>query len=170
MMNKKAIAAFAAGATLLAGFAMATPAMAEETPVVYVSAAKAKTAAAYEAYTKAQAAADAVTVPAEPKEPTSDTVKAFYEKLGEVYALKADAKGTGPDYEAAKAFVNGMAAHKKAVEDKAAKQTEAARLRDLYLAAVAAEKNAVPDPVEPTLEQKQKKAIAKVYTAKQKVD
>ena len=29
MMNKKAIAAFAAGATLLAGFAMATPAMAE---------------------------------------------------------------------------------------------------------------------------------------------
>ena len=30
MMNKKAIAAFAAGATLLAGFAMATPAMAEK--------------------------------------------------------------------------------------------------------------------------------------------
>ena len=30
MMNKKAIAAFAAGATLLAGFAMATPAMAQE--------------------------------------------------------------------------------------------------------------------------------------------
>ncbi|EIK81400.1 hypothetical protein CGSMWGv1400E_02842, partial [Gardnerella vaginalis 1400E] len=30
MMNKKAIAAFAAGATLLAGFAMATPAMASE--------------------------------------------------------------------------------------------------------------------------------------------
>ncbi|AEF31019.1 hypothetical protein HMPREF9231_0284 [Gardnerella vaginalis HMP9231] len=29
MMNKKAIAAFAAGATLLAGFAMATPAMAD---------------------------------------------------------------------------------------------------------------------------------------------
>ncbi|NSX24289.1 hypothetical protein [Gardnerella vaginalis] len=28
MMNKKAIAAFAAGATLLAGFAMATPAFA----------------------------------------------------------------------------------------------------------------------------------------------
>ena len=32
MMNKKAIAAFAAGATLLAGFAMATPAFAAETP------------------------------------------------------------------------------------------------------------------------------------------
>ena len=29
MMNKKAIAAFAAGATLLAGFAMATPAFAK---------------------------------------------------------------------------------------------------------------------------------------------
>ncbi|MFU0541755.1 hypothetical protein ACMZ8L_06275, partial [Gardnerella vaginalis] len=32
MMNKKAIAAFAAGATLLAGFAMATPAMAAKVP------------------------------------------------------------------------------------------------------------------------------------------
>ncbi|MDK6989088.1 hypothetical protein QP332_24170, partial [Escherichia coli] len=32
MMNKKAIAAFAAGATLLAGFAMATPAFAADAP------------------------------------------------------------------------------------------------------------------------------------------
>ena len=35
MMNKKAIAAFAAGATLLAGFAMATPAMAESLIPMY---------------------------------------------------------------------------------------------------------------------------------------
>ena len=44
MMNKKAIAAFAAGATLLAGFAMATPAMAGDyTNEVYTEAFAAKT-------------------------------------------------------------------------------------------------------------------------------
>ena len=178
MMNKKAIAAFAAGATLLAGFAMATPAMAEETPVVYVSVAKAKTAAAYEAYTKAKAVLDKMTVPADPAEPQitlpqGKTKEAYYKLVNgkvETYnaAINTDLK-TG----------DGNAVYKYATDKndfltkssaKTAKTTEVQDLLNKYLAAKAAEANAVPDPVEPTLAEKQKKAIADVYTAKQKVD
>ena len=178
MMNKKAIAAFAAGATLLAGFAMATPAMAEETPVVYVSVAKAKTAAAYEAYTKAKAVYDGMTVPADPAEPKitlpqGKTKEAYYKLVNG----KVETYNKAIDKELATGDGNAVYNYAKSKNDfltkSFAKNAQNAEVQDLlnkYLAAKAAEANAVADPVEPTLAEKQKKAIAKVYTAKQKVD
>ena len=176
MMNKKAIAAFAAGATLLAGFAMATPAMAEETPVVYVSVAKAKTAAAYEAYTKAKAVYDGMTVTPKPADlaPVLNTyINLTPDAKTGLISLK---KTTDPGVVSYEAY-NKVDAYVKAfnanVTETKAKNAKAAEVQDLlnkYLAAKAAEANAVPDPVEPTLAEKQKKAIADVYTAKQKVD
>ncbi|MES5088887.1 hypothetical protein [Gardnerella vaginalis] len=176
MMNKKAIAAFAAGATLLAGFAMATPAMAEETPVVYVSVAKAKTAAAYEAYTKAKAVYDGMTVTPKPAEPLS-VVKVYINTTPDPKTgLIALAHGATTDsvvyklYVAAQDYVKAFNANVTETKAKNAKAAEVQDLLNKYLAAKAAEANAVADPVEPTLAEKQKKAIADVYTAKQKVD
>ena len=176
MMNKKAIAAFAAGATLLAGFAMATPAMAEETPVVYVSVAKAKTAAAYEAYTKAKAVYDGMTVTPKPEEPLA-VVKVYINTTPDPKTgLIALAHGATTDsvvyklYVAAQDYVKAFNANVTETKAKNAKAAEVQDLLNKYLAAKAAEANAVPDPVEPTLAEKQKKAIADVYTAKQKVD
>ena len=178
MMNKKAIAAFAAGATLLAGFAMATPAMAEETPVVYVSVAKAKTAAAYEAYTKAKAVYDGMTVPADPAEPKitlphGKTKGAYYKLVNG----KVETYNKAIDKELATGDGNAVYNYAKSKNDfltkSFAKNAQNAEVQDLlnkYLAAKAAEANAVPDPVEPTLAEKQKQAIADVYAAKQKVD
>ncbi|MFU0560688.1 hypothetical protein ACMZ9N_02805 [Gardnerella vaginalis] len=176
MMNKKAIAAFAAGATLLAGFAMATPAMAEETPVVYVSVAKAKTAAAYEAYTKAKAVYDGMTVTPKPEEPLA-VVKVYINTTPDPKTgLIALAHGATTDsvvyklYVAAQDYVKAFNANVTETKAKNAKAAEVQDLLNKYLAAKAAEANAVPDPVEPTLAEKQKKAIADVYTAAQKVD
>ena len=178
MMNKKAIAALAAGATLLAGFAMATPAMAEETPVVYVSVAKAKTAAAYEAYTKAKAVLDKMTVPADPAEPQitlpQGKTKASYYALKDGKVVTYN-KTIDEDLKTG----DGNAVYKYATDKndfltkssaKTAKTTEVQDLLNKYLAAKAAEANAVADPVEPTLAEKQKQAIADVYAAAQTVD
>ncbi|MFU0563199.1 hypothetical protein ACMZ89_03310 [Gardnerella vaginalis] len=176
MMNKKAIAAFAAGATLLAGFAMATPAMAEETPVVYVSVAKAKTAAAYEAYTKAKAVYDGMTVTPKPEEPLAVVNVYINTTPDPKTGLIALAHGATTDsvvyklYVAAQDYVKAFNANVTETKAKNAKAAEVQDLLNKYLAAKAAEANAVPDPVEPTLAEKQKKAIADVYTAAQKVD
>ena len=171
MMNKKAIAAFAAGATLLAGFAMATPAMAEETPVLYVSVAKANTAAAYEAYTKADAVLKGMTVsaaPAKDSEAEHYTVTVLATGL-----LQNNADASEVSHELYEKVQNYVTAYNNHVTSKKAFDEQTQKVNGLlaaYLAAKAAEANAVPDPVEPTLAEKQKKAIADVYTAKQKVD
>ncbi|MFU0571719.1 hypothetical protein [Gardnerella vaginalis] len=176
MMNKKAIAAFAAGATLLAGFAMATPAMAEETPVVYVSVAKAKTAAAYEAYTKAKAVLDKMTVTPKPAElggALNSYINVTPDAKTGLISLKSTATSSVLTYDVyvkVKAYVDAFNANVTETKAKNAKAAEVQDLLNKYLAAKAAEANAVPDPVEPTLAEKQKKAIADVYTAKQKVD
>ncbi|MFP1691018.1 hypothetical protein ACLD5S_01830 [Gardnerella vaginalis] len=171
MMNKKAIAAFAAGATLLAGFAMATPAMAEETPVLYVSVAKANTAAAYEAYTKADAVLKGMTVSAAP---AKDSEAEYYTvTVLATGLLQNNADASEVSHELYEKVQNYVTAYNNHVTSKKAFDEQTQKVNGLlaaYLAAVAAEKNAVPDPVEPTLAEKQKKAIAKVYTAKQKVD
>ncbi|WP_421776404.1 hypothetical protein [Gardnerella sp. KA00255] len=168
MLNKKAIAALAAGATLVSGLAFATPSFAAcpaNPPLMSV--AKAATKAAHKAYSDAKAVLEAMTVPAEPTDPTDPAVKAFYEKLGEVYVLKADAQGTGKNYEAAKAFVDGMAAHKKALDAKNAQQTKVNELKDKYVEAQDAEDCATPDPTKDELNRAE---IKKVYDAKQDLD
>ncbi|RIY24333.1 hypothetical protein CJI50_03755, partial [Bifidobacteriaceae bacterium NR021] len=70
MLNKKAIAAFAAGATLLSGFAFAAPAMADcPAPAPYHNDAKRVADAAYNAYHDAQVVLDGMTVSPKPAEP-----------------------------------------------------------------------------------------------------
>ena len=177
MMNKKAIAAFAAGATLLAGFAMATPAMAAcPANAPYKSAAKAAADEAYNKYTAAQAVLDGMTVTPKPEEPLS-VVKVYINTTPDPKTgLIALAHGATTDsvvyklYVAAQDYVKAFNANVTETKAKNAQQAEVTRLLNAYLAAKATLDCAVPDPVEPTLAEKQKKAIADVYTAKQKVD
>ena len=158
MLNKKAIAAFAAGATLLSGFAFAAPAMAAcpANPQV-MSVAKAATKAAYDEYAAAKAVLDKMTVSedATGNVPTitpaaGKTVNSYYKVNADTSiqlfdkAIKQDIKSGEAD--ALRAFAAKRNAY---VASKTAKDTQQAKVNELsvkYLAAKDAESCATPDP------------------------
>ncbi|MFP1700324.1 hypothetical protein ACLD5Z_04260 [Gardnerella piotii] len=179
MMNKKAIAAFAAGATLLAGFAMATPAFAAETPnndankVLTKKEAKKVAAEKQQAYLKlvqnpvAEAGKDAeapatsdIAADALKKCYTEDAkthkftaVESEINKLTVTVAGKVNAYINGHN-----AYLAADAAHKKYVDDVAA-------ALKAWTDAEAAVKTAAADPVEQSDDDKKDAAIARVRTA-----
>ena len=179
MLNKKAIAAFAAGATLLSGFAFAAPAMANVN-VPDCPANKADwnlksenesiAALAKKAWDDAKAEVPAV--PQEPQEPTKAEVKALYEADGNDGKLKMVTplpNGTKPeDAAAAQTYVNQK---NKYVEDKAtydAKVTDANNAHAKYLKALDNVNNCSnPDPTE---DQIKRALINKVRLAKMNLD
>ena len=176
MMNKKAIAAFAAGATLLAGFAMATPAFAADAPNNDANKVLTKKEAKKVAEEKQQAYLKLVQAPVaeagkEPAESASADVKKLYTKdANGKLTLKADTdadmkaatvenKGTASKYvNDHNAWLNAGAAHKKYVDDVAA-------ALKAWTDAEAAVKTAAADPVEESDEQQKDNAIARVRTA-----
>ena len=179
MLNKKAIAAFAAGATLLSGFAFAAPAMANvnvpDCPVNreewnLKSKNESIAALALDEYNTAKAAIPAV--PQEPQEPTKAEVKALYEADGNAGKLKMVTplpNGTKPeDAAAAQTYVN---LKNKYVEDKAtydAKVTDANNAHAKYLKALDNVNNCSnPDPTE---DQIKRALINKVRLAKMNLD
>ncbi|MFU0549610.1 hypothetical protein ACMZ75_03040 [Gardnerella piotii] len=174
MMNKKAIAAFAAGATLLAGFAMATPAFAEG-PANPPQKVLTKKEAKKVAEEKQQAYLKLVQNPVaeagkKPDEPADQAVKNLYEadgtagklKLKDKATLDAASKGnvdSATEYvNKVNAHVDAEAAHKKYVDDVAA-------ALEAWKAAENAVKTAAADPVEKSDEQQKDEAIARVRTA-----
>ena len=204
MMNKKAIAAFAAGATLLAGFAMATPAMAEkvnsctgrtkEWCTVQVQDTTTAYAAAQKATADAQAAYNnGLSKYGELQGKVADlTAKAAAAQKAVDVANSAfddDLEPSSPQYAVAQKALTAAQAAKNAADDAlAAAQGELAKnsnvtallnaltaAKTAEAAAKAAMEKAQRDydeayPYVPTLEERQKKAIAEVYAASQKVD
>ena len=179
MMNKKAIAAFAAGATLLAGFAMATPAFAAETPNNDANKVLTKKEAKKVAEEKQQAYLKLVQNPVAEagKEPTAPaltttgagalntyytadaTTKKLTAKADNDTKLNAKDKAAVDDYIAKfNARLDAEAAHKKYVDDVAA-------ALKAWTDAEAAVKTANPDPVEKSDEQQKDEAIARVRNA-----
>ncbi|MFU0574485.1 hypothetical protein [Gardnerella vaginalis] len=156
MLNKKAIAAFAAGATLLSGFAFAAPAMAEVTVPDTCPAEKPLKSA--NAAVTAQAKKDwedaKKLVPAQPVKPTESTdndVKGMYENdtahQGKLKMKAVQANADPAKVAAANAYVISF---NKYVDDLAAytpKKTAADHLYDVYTKALAFETNcSTPDP------------------------
>ena len=174
MLNKKAIAAFAAGATLLSGFAFAAPAMADVT--VPDTCPAEKPLKSKNAGVTAQAKKDwedaKKLVPAQPVKPVAgDKVDAtMYEQDGTEGKLKMKTGVTANNdnaekYVATKAFVE---ATNKYVDDTAAYNTKnaaAERLHNLYLRALEFENTcSTPDP------DKKDEAIDNVRAAKMTLD
>ena len=158
MLNKKAIAAFAAGATLLSGFAFAAPAMAAcpANPQV-MSVAKAATKAAYDEYAAAKAVLDTMTVSedATGAVPTitpaaGKTVAAYYKVKAdttiELFDNAIDSDIKAGEATALRAFAAKRNAYVASKTAKDAQQTKVNELRDKYLAAKDAESCATPDP------------------------
>ncbi|MFU0480595.1 hypothetical protein [Gardnerella vaginalis] len=158
MLNKKAIAAFAAGATLLSGFAFAAPAMAGNPVTVPDTCPAEKPLKSANAAVTAQAKKDwedaKKLVPAQPVKPVAgDKVDAtMYEQDGTEGKLKMKTGVTANNdnaekYVATKAFVE---ATNKYVDDTAAYNTKnaaAERLHNLYLRALEFENTcSTPDP------------------------
>ncbi|MDK8337432.1 hypothetical protein QP776_01515 [Gardnerella vaginalis] len=189
MMNKKAIAAFAAGATLLAGFAMATPAFAADgganTQSQEVKKSKADlkkeldaARTAYEAAVAAEKAADeAATKTAEAlkavgdqpadtdKVKIKDDTKVQGHKVVEAAAdAPKDANDKAEKYVAAfNADVDAKAAKTAAEQDKTVKATA-------YLAAEQAHAKAPEPKAAPSDDQKKAEAVEAVKTAKLHLD
>ncbi|MES5088890.1 hypothetical protein [Gardnerella vaginalis] len=172
MMNKKAIAAFAAGATLLAGFAMATPAMAATTcpvPAPLKSAAKTAADAAYTAYHNAQVVLEGMTVspaPAKDSEAEHYTVKVLATGL---LKNNADSSEVSHDlYERVQKYVDAYNAH---LTSKAAYDDQNTKVENLKAEWIKAkdilENCAKPDPTKDELNRAE---IKKVYDAKQAKD
>ncbi|PNP87012.1 hypothetical protein [Gardnerella vaginalis] len=134
MMNKKAIAAFAAGATLLAGFAMATPAFAAETPKCTPVAAD-KLAELKKAVTEAKRKADkAERTLADEKDKYAEDTEAYNTAKGLVDAFKQAVK----NYDAAKKAADGAAGK----DDEGAKKDAAKKAaKEVNKAAAEAKKN-----------------------------
>ena len=182
MMNKKAIAAFAAGATLLAGFAMATPAMAAPTcpaPAPLKSVAKTAADAAYTAYDEANTVLKGMTVSedATGAVPTitpaaGKTVAAYYkvnvDTTIELFdkAIKADIKeGEAGNL---RAFAAKRNAHVASLNAYNAQKSKVAELLQKWVdAKYVLEHCATPDP---TKDQLNRDEIKKVYDAKQAKD
>ena len=188
-MNKKAIAAFAAGATLLAGFAMATPAFAADgganTQSQEVKKSKADlkkeldaARTAYEAAVAAEKAADeAATKTAEAlkavgdqpadtdKVKIKDDTKVQGHKVVEAAAdAPKDANDKAEKYVAAfNADVDAKAAKTAAEQDKTVKATA-------YLAAEQAHAKAPEPKAAPSDDQKKAEAVEAVKTAKLHLD
>ena len=175
MLNKKAIAAFAAGATLLSGFAFAAPAMADVTVPDTCPAEKPLKSknAAVTAQAKKDWEAAKKLVPAQPVKPVAgDKVdSSMYENdTANEGKLKMKAGVTANNdnaekYVATKAFVE---ATNKYVDDLAAYNTKnaaAERLHNLYLRALEFENTcSTPDP------DKKDEAIDNVRAAKMTLD
>ena len=177
MLNKKAIAALAAGATLVSGLAFAAPAMAVEVKDCPVNkeewnlkskneaiAAEAKTA-----WETAEAAVPAV--PQEPQEPSKQEVKALYEADGNDGKLKMVNPINNADpanVAAAQAYVNQKNQY---VADKAnydTKKAAATEAKNLYLKALG--NVATCSNPDPTQDQKNQEMIDKVYASKHNLD
>ena len=170
MMNKKAIAAFAAGATLLAGFAMATPAFAAETPAPtkaqLVQAAK----DAWTNYAAAKAALDKMTKPADKDKPQKPQGVDDYIKTVDGVDVLNTEKTTGVDTKLlAKAteYVNNLAAYNEKLKNYNEQEKKVKDLSAAYLAAKAAAEGHADDPSE---EDTKDAAIADVMNAKGKLD
>ena len=174
MLNKKAIAAFAAGATLLSGFAFAAPAMAAcPDPAPFKSAAKTSADAAYKAYTDAKAVLDGMTVTPKPEQPLvviTTWINLTPDATTGLIALKPTAASAAPYdvYVKAKAYVDAFNANVTETRAKEAQQTKVNDLLAKYLDAKNVLENcAVPDPTE---DQIKRALINKVRLAKMNLD
>ncbi|BAQ32872.1 hypothetical protein [Gardnerella vaginalis] len=188
MMNKKAIAAFAAGATLLAGFAMATPAFAADggantqsqevkkskadlkkeldTARANYEAAVAAEKAADEAATKAAAALQ--TVGAKPADANDGSVK-IEEDNGHLKVTTTDAAKV-KEKEAAEKYVNAYNADVDAKAAKTAAEQDKNVKATAYLAAEQAYAKAPEPKAAPSDDQKKAEAVEAVKTAKLHLD
>ena len=153
MLNKKAIAALAAGATLVSGLAFATPSFAADCPVnkdewALRSVNDALTTQAKTAYETAKAAVPAK--PVKPTEPTKAEVKALYEADGNDGKLKMKPVQANADPANIVEAQNYVNLNNQYVTDQAnytAKSAEAQRLYNAYLVAKDfAENCSKPDP------------------------
>ncbi|WP_421778710.1 hypothetical protein HXT36_05365 [Gardnerella sp. DNF01144] len=168
MMNKKAIAAFAAGATLLAGFAMATPAFAETptAPKITKSQAAKDVKTAKDNLDKAQGELKALEAgKEEAKAPTIAGVT-----LTDCYTTKdgkfepVEAKIGALKEEQAKLvrkYINEYNAH----VDYTKKAEEVQKLDAAYNKALREQAEAVDDPTTPSEDDQKDAAIARVRTA-----
>ncbi|WP_425663696.1 hypothetical protein [Gardnerella piotii] len=173
MMNKKAIAAFAAGATLLAGFAMATPAFAETptAPKITKSQAAKDVKTAKDNLDKAQGELKALEAgKEEAKAPTIAGVT-----LTDCYTTKdgkfepVEAKIGALKEEQAKLvrkYINEYNAH----VDYTKKAEEVQKLDAAYNKALREQAEAVDDPTTPSDEKLQEDAIEAVMNAKGTLD
>ena len=188
-MNKKAIAAFAAGATLLAGFAMATPAFAADgganTQSQEVKKSKADlkkeldaARTAYEAASKAATDADAkATAAAEalkavgnkPADAADQSVKIEDDANGHLKVTTTDAAKV-KEKEAAEKYVNAYNANADAQAAKTAAEQDKNVKATAYLAAEQAYSKAPEPKAAPSDDQKKAEAVEAVKTAKLHLD
>ncbi|MFU0566377.1 hypothetical protein ACMZ72_07010, partial [Gardnerella vaginalis] len=189
MMNKKAIAAFAAGATLLAGFAMATPAFAADgganTQSQEVKKSKADlkkeldaARTAYEAAVAAEKAADEAatkaaaalqTVGAKPADAADQSVKIEDDANGHLKVTTTDAAKV-KEKEAAEKYVNAFNANVDAKAAKTAAEQDKTVKATSYLAAEQAYAKAPEPKAAPSDDQKKAEAVEAVKTAKLHLD
>ncbi|UQA86811.1 hypothetical protein K9E38_04290 [Gardnerella vaginalis] len=189
MMNKKAIAAFAAGATLLAGFAMATPAFAADgganTQSQEVKKSKADlkkeldaARTAYEAAVAAEKSADeaatkaAAALTAVGTKP-NDTAKVKIEddaKVNGHKAVKADDDAPQNEVLAANKYVAAFNADADAKVAKTAAEQDKTVKATAYLAAEQAYAKAPEPKAAPSDDQKKAEAVEAVKTAKLHLD
>ena len=188
-MNKKAIAAFAAGATLLAGFAMATPAFAADgganTQSQEVKKSKADlkkeldaARTAYEAAVAAEKSADeaatkaAAALTAVGAKP-NDTAKVKIEddaKVNGHKAVKADDDAPQNEVLAANKYVAAFNADADAKVAKTAAEQDKTAKATAYLAAEQAYAKAPEPKAAPSDDQKKAEAVEAVKTAKLHLD
>ena len=189
MMNKKAIAAFAAGATLLAGFAMATPAFAADggantqsqevkkskadlkkeldTARANYEAAVAAEKAADEAATKAAAALQ--TVGAKPADANDGSVKIENGDNGHLKVTTTD-DAKAKEKEAAEKYVKAYNDDADAKVAKTAAEQDKTVKATAYLAAEQAYANAPEPKPAPSEDDQKDNAIARVRYAKADLD
>ena len=188
-MNKKAIAAFAAGATLLAGFAMATPAFAADggantqsqevkkskadlkkeldTARANYEAAVAAEKAADEAATKAAAALQ--TVGAKPADANDGSVKIENGDNGHLKVTTTD-DAKAKEKEAAEKYVKAYNDDADAKVAKTAAEQDKTVKATAYLAAEQAYANAPEPKPAPSEDDQKDNAIARVRYAKADLD
>ena len=174
MLNKKAIAAFAAGATLLSGFAFAAPAMAVVTVPDTCPAEKPLKSknAAVTAQAKKDWEAAKKLVPAQPVKPVAgeNVDAAMYEQDGNAGKLKMKdgvqvTADNAAKYVATKAFVEATNKYVTDLAEYNTKNAAAENLHNLYLRALEFENTcSTPDP------DKKDEAIDNVRAAKMTLD
>ncbi len=146
MMNKKAIAAFAAGATLLAGFAMATPAFAEA-PKAPEAAETPTTADLKKQYDDANKTLKGMTKPDEKKDKPADVtdpkvIACLKDENGtKVLDTSKEKTAVASDYAAAKKYADDLAAYNKKVKDYTEQETKVNTLHAQYLASLEKDAN-----------------------------
>ncbi|RFT23332.1 hypothetical protein CG395_04660, partial [Bifidobacteriaceae bacterium GH022] len=147
MMNKKAIAAFAAGATLLAGFAMATPAFAAEGPKAPEAVKTPTTADLKKQYEDAAKTLKGMTKPDEKKDkpavPTDAEVLACLKDENGTKVLDESKKTTAKadKYEAAQKYANDLATYNKNVKDYNEQEQKVNDLHAQYLTSLEKDAN-----------------------------